>query len=82
MAQLLIRQIDADDMARLKVRAKVNRTSVEALAREAVQRAAKLTGEEKVALARKAPAETAKLMIPGVDQTPGWVLIRQSRDGQ
>ena len=80
MGQLSIRRIDDADLARLKVRAKARKTSVEALAREAIHDAAKLTVDEKLALLREMQAETEKLKVPGAVQTPGWVLIREGRD--
>jgi plasmid stability protein len=80
MGQILVRQLDDRAIARLKARAKARGTSVEALAREAIQRAAALSAEEKLELVRKAQADTAALMVPGVTQTPGWVLIREGRD--
>lgn len=80
MAQLLIRQIDDEDIAQLKARAKALRTSVEALAREAIRKEAKLTAQERLSLVRAAQAETASLMVPGAKQTPGWALIREGRD--
>lgn len=82
MGQLSIRRIDDADLARLRVRAKARKTSVEALAREAIHQAAKLTVEEKLALIKQAQAETAALLVPGVKQTPGWELIREGRDEQ
>ena len=80
MGQLLIRQLDDDDIARLKARAKARSTSVEALAREAVKKAARMTGEEKRALVKTMLARGEAAKIPGVRQTPGWVLIREDRD--
>ena len=80
MGQLLIRQIDDEDIERLKARAKALSTSVEALAREAVRKAARLTGEEKQALVRKMLERGEAAKIAGVKQTPGWVLIREDRD--
>jgi plasmid stability protein len=80
MGQLSIRRIDDEDLARLRLRAKARKTSVEALAREAIHQAARLTMEEKHALVRELQAETEQLKLPGAVQTPGWVLIRESRD--
>lgn len=76
----MIRQLDDAAIARLKSRAKAQGTSVEALAREAVQRAASLTVEEKVALAHAMQAWSKQAMVPGVPQTEGWKLIREDRD--
>jgi len=80
MGQMLVRKIDDELLSRLKARAKAERTSVEALAREAIHKAANLTVEEKVALVKRMRGETEKLLVPVAKQTPGWVLIRESRD--
>ncbi|MGJ3649767.1 FitA-like ribbon-helix-helix domain-containing protein [Sphingomonas sp. GlSt437] len=82
MAQLLIRQLDDRDIERLRARAKAQRTSVEALAREAIRKEAQLTVDEKLALVRELQAETEQLKVPGVEQTPGWKLIREDRDAR
>ncbi len=47
MGQMLIRQLDDAAIARLKARARERKTSAEALAREAIHKAAELTAEEK-----------------------------------
>ena len=52
MGQILVRQLDDATIARLKARARERKTSVEALAREAIREAAKLTVEEKQAIVR------------------------------
>lgn len=80
MGQLSIRRIDDADLERLRVRAKVQKTSVEALARDAIHQAARLTGEEKLALAREMQAKFEAAKIPGAVQTLGWELIRESRE--
>lgn len=80
MGQLLIRQLDDRDIDILRARAKVQRTSVEALAREAIRKEARLTVEEKLALVRKMHAKFDAAKVQGAEQTPGWVLIRESRD--
>ncbi len=80
MGQMLVRQIDDELLARLKARAKSEHTSAEALAREAIHKAARLSVIDKQALVRRMWSETEKLMVPGVEQTPGWVLIREGRD--
>lgn len=82
MGQILVRQLDDAALARLKARAKAQGTSVEALAREAIQRAAALSVEEKLELVRQMRAETAALTNPDVEQTPGWILIREDRDSR
>ncbi len=80
MGQILVRQLDDAVIARLKDRARERKTSVEALARQAITKAAELSVEEKRALVRKMHEWSSKAMIPGVEQTPGWVLIREDRD--
>ena len=81
MGQMIVRQLDDAKLARLKARAKQQRTSVEALAREAIHQVADiLTADEKLELAQQLRAETAGLMPPAVKQTPGWQLIREGRD--
>lgn len=81
MGQIIVRQLDDAKLARLKERAKRQRTSAEALAREAIHRAADtLSAEEKLALAQRLRAETAELISSNVAQTPGWQLIREGRD--
>ena len=82
MAQMSIRQIDDDAFLRLKARAKAERTSAEALARDAIHKAAGLSVAEKLALVHKMQAATEKMKVPGADQTPGWVLIREDRDSR
>lgn len=81
MGQMLIRQLDDAKLARLKARAKAERTSAEALAREAIHRfAGELSAEEKRALVREMWAKSEAAKVPGAVQTPGWKLIREDRD--
>ena len=81
MGQIVVRQIDDERLDRLKTRARTERTSVEALAREAIHQAAGgLTIAEKRALVREMQAAGERARIPGATQTPGWVLIREDRD--
>jgi antitoxin FitA len=80
MGQLLIRQLDDATIARLKVRARERNMSVEALAREAIREATKLTIEEKQAIVRDMWAWSEQAKVPGVAQTPGVDLIREDRD--
>lgn len=79
MGQILIRQLDDQTIARLKLRARERKMSVEALAREAISDAARLTVEEKLALVRSMQAWSEGAKIPGVRQTPGVELIREDR---
>ena len=80
MAELVVREIADADLDRLRARAAARNMSVEALAREAIQQAAKLTVEEKKALVLKSLEKFDAARIPGTGQTPGWVLIREDRD--
>lgn len=79
MGQILIRQLDDQTIARLKIRARERKMSVEALAREAISDAARLTVEEKLALVRSMQQWSEAAKIPGVLQTPGVELIREDR---
>lgn len=79
MGQLLVRQLDDQTIARLKLRARERKMSVESLAREAISEAARLTVEEKLALVRAMQAWSEKAKIPGARQTPGVELIREDR---
>jgi plasmid stability protein len=82
MGQMTIRKLDDALLTRLKARAKEERTSAEALAREAIHRAAEsLSPAEKQALVRESWAKFEAAKIPGKTQTAGWKLIREDRDG-
>lgn len=80
MGQILVRQLDDAAIERLKRRAQEAKTSVEALAREAIHRAAELNAEEKRAIVRRMQAWSRAARIPGAPQTPGVELIREDRD--
>jgi len=80
MGQILVRQLDDDTIGRLKARAREQKKSLEALAREAINEAARLTVEEKRALVLKMQAWSEAAKIPGAYQTPGVELIREDRD--
>jgi len=80
MGQILVRQLDDATIARLKVRARERKTSVEALAREAIRKAAELTVEEKRAIVRRMQEWSERAKVSGVPQTPGVDLIREDRD--
>lgn len=80
MGQILVRQLDDAAIERLKIRAREKNTSVEALAREAIYKAAEFSVEEKLALVRKAQAWSRTARIPGAKQTLGVDLIREDRD--
>ena len=80
MGQILVRQLDDSTITRLKIVARERKTSVEALAREAINAAAKLTVDEKLAIVRNMQAITERAKVPGMPQTPGVDLIREDRE--
>ena len=77
MAQVLIRNVDDDVLARLKARAAERRMPIESLLREIVTRAAGLTPNETIELLRRIQAGS-KPLPPGAP-TAGE-LIREDRD--
>lgn len=80
MGQMLVRQLDDAAIQRLKLRARERGTSAEALAREAIHKAAELSVEEKLALVRRSQEWSRRARIPGTSQTMGVDLIREDRD--
>ncbi len=80
MAQILVRQVDDAALERLKARAREKKTSVEALAREAIHRAAEQGAEEKLALIRRSQEWSRKARVPGSRQSLGVDMIREDRD--
>jgi plasmid stability protein len=80
MAQILVRQLDDAAVERLKLRARERNTSVEALAREAIHKAAELSVEEKLALIRRSQEWSRRARIHGAPRTSGAELIREDRD--
>jgi plasmid stability protein len=80
MGQIIIRNLDDRIIETLKRRAEAAGRSMEAEAREALRRATRLTGEEKVALAREMHARTAHLLRDGEAWRDSWELIREDRD--
>ncbi len=80
MGQMLVRQLDDAALKRLRIRARERRISVEALAREAIHKAAELTVEEKLALVRGMQEWSKRAQVPGAPQTLGEDLIREDRD--
>lgn len=80
MGQLLVRQLDDATITRLKARARERNTSVEALAREAITRAAELSVEEKLAVVDRMRAWGRAATNHDVPQTPTIDLIREDRD--
>ena len=80
MGQLLLRNVDDSLIETLKRRAASAGRSMEAEARDALARGTQLTATEKVTMMRAIQAENEKLKVLGVEQTLGWVLIREDRD--
>ena len=80
MAQVLIRNLDDRAVEVHRERARAKGRSLEAELREVVTERARLTPEERVALVRAMQERGQAAMVPGVPQTPGWVLIREDRD--
>jgi plasmid stability protein len=80
MGQLLIRQLDDATIERLKIIARERRTSVEALARDALTRAAQLTVDEKRALVESMQDWSRRVRNPCVPQSSAVDLIREGRD--
>ena len=80
MGQMLVRQLDDDAIQRLKLRARERGTSAEALARDAIHKAAELGVEEKLALVRRSQEWSRRARIAGSEQTLGVDLIREDRD--
>lgn len=77
---MLVRQLDDAAVERLKARAREMHTSVEALAREAIHKAAELGLEEKLTLVRRSQEWSRKARVPGAPQSLGVDLIREDRD--
>ena len=76
----MVRQLDDAAIERLKIRARANRTSVEAIARDAIHKAAELTVEDKLAIVDRMQAWSRAARVPGAPQTLGVDLIREDRD--
>jgi plasmid stability protein len=80
MGQLLIRNVDDRDLERLRSRAKSQRTSVEALARDAIRKEARPNAAERRAIVRDMQAWSQSAQISGMPQSLGVDLIREARD--
>ncbi len=78
MAQVLVRNLDDQVVATLKMKAELRGCSLEQELRRVLTEAARLTPEEKVALSRRLRAMTP----PDVPQTDSAELIREDRDGR
>ncbi len=80
MAQVLIRNLPERAVQVHRDRARAKGSSLEAELREVVQQSAELTPEEKRSLVREWQVAWNASRVPGVEATPGWVLIREDRD--
>ena len=81
MGQILVRQLDDATIEKLKTLARERKTSVEALARDAITGiAGRPTVAEKMEIVRQLQAWSERTKVPGVKQTPGVELIREDRD--
>ena len=78
MAQVLVRNLDDQVVATLRMKAELRGCSLEQELRRVLTEAARLTPEERVALVRRAQAMTP----PGVPQTDSAELIREDRNGR
>lgn len=76
MANLTIRNLDDEVVAKLKARADSNNRSLEAELREVLGRAAETPTSQQL----KAIAERVAAMTPDVPQTDSTLLIREDRD--
>jgi plasmid stability protein len=79
MAQVLIRNLDDDVLARLKEHAAARKISPESLLHEIVTRAAGITAEKLMALARQLQADVP--MLPS-NSPRAADLIREDRDAR
>ncbi len=80
MGQILVRQLDDATLTQLKIAARARRTSAEAIARQAITEAARLTVEEKRAVVEQLRAWSDAAKVPGATQSIGVDLIREDRD--
>lgn len=78
MGQVLIRNVDDDIIAGLKVKAKLAGVSFETFLRESLKALAPLTGEEKIALLDEFQRKHGPLAIT----TPPEDIIREERDAR
>lgn len=76
MAQVIVRNLDQRVVATLKKKAELHGCSLEQELRDILSMAARLTNDERVALAKRIRAMTPT----GVTQTDSAELIREDRD--
>jgi plasmid stability protein len=79
MGQALIRNLDDDLLADYREAAERNKRSLEAELREALRRARPAGHKRREELL--AEVRRIRAMTPDVPQTPGWILVREDRDG-
>jgi len=78
MGQVLVRNIDDDVIAGLKVKARLAGVSFETFLREQLKAIAPLTGDEKIALLEEFHRKHGPLNI----KTPPEDIIREQRDAR
>jgi antitoxin FitA len=76
MAQVIVRNLDGGTVRVLKMKAELHGRSLEQELRDILSNAARLSPEERVALAERIAAMTP----PGAQQTDSAQLIREDRD--
>lgn len=79
MGQVLIRNLDDAVLADYREAAERNSRSLEAELRDALLRARPAGKKRREALL--AEIHRIRAMTPDVPQTPGWILVREDRDG-
>ena len=80
MAQVIVRNLDEAVVARHRERARARGVSLEQELRDVLARGAKLRPEEKLAEIERAQALTPE--PSAAEPVPGWVLVREDRDGR
>lgn len=80
MAQVIIRNLKDDVVARLKQKAARNGHSLEQELREVLEAAAQEAEAGTVAARRALLDAVAEALTCPVAQTPSWILIREDRD--
>jgi plasmid stability protein len=78
MAQVIVRNIDDHVVARLKAKAELQGQSLEQQLRDILTDAARLTPEERLAMAERIAAMTPESVV----QTDSTMLIREDRDSR
>jgi antitoxin FitA len=81
MGQVIVRNLDDEVIETHRRRAKARGVSLEQELRDVLALAARPSREELVREMREIAAMTPELP-PGQERTPGWLLIRESRDSR